>query len=225
MATDYCNSFKSRERKAAQTKTTEVTEKPKKKVAVTGNVKRKKKSEFQKFKENMLGNGDKSLKTYVIDDIVLPTVQRMFVDVVDSFNDAILDGIQMSLFGETMGSRSRGRRRTGMRRDYRGISERRSGYGRNDDYRTPRRRMETRSDYDFEELTFEKRADAQAVLEDMIDEVESSGMVTVGDLYEFAGMVPESTDFNYCWTSLRNARVVTDRDGFRLSLPYVKPVD
>lgn len=225
MATDYCNSFKSRERKAAQAKTTEVAEKPKKKVAVTGNVKRKKKSEFQKFKENILGNGDKSLKAYVVDEIMLPTIQRMFVDVVDSFNDAILDGIQMSLFGETMGSRSRGRRRTGMRRDYRGISERRSGYGRNDDYRTPRRRMETRSDYDFEELTFEKRADAQAVLEDMIDEVESSGMVTVGDLYEFAGMVPESTDYNYCWTSLRNARVVTDRDGFRLSLPYVKPVD
>lgn len=225
MATDYCNSFKSRERKAAQAKTTEVAEKPKKKVAVTGNVKRKKKSEFQKFKENILGNGDKSLKAYVVDEIMLPTIQRMFVDVVDSFNDAILDGIQMSLFGETMSSRSRGRRRTGMRRDYRGISERRSGYGRNDDYRTPRRRMETRSDYDFEELTFEKRADAQAVLEDMIDEVESSGMVTVGDLYEFAGMVPESTDYNYCWTSLRNARVVTDRDGFRLSLPYVKPVD
>lgn len=225
MATDYCNSFKSRERKAAQAKTTEVAEKPKKKVAVTGNVKRKKKSEFQKFKENILGNGDKSLKTYVVDEIMLPTIQRMFVDVVDSFNDAILDGIQMSLFGETMGSRSRGRRRIGMRRDYRGISERRSGYGRNDDYRTPRRRMETRSDYDFEELTFEKRADAQAVLEDMIDEVESSGMVTVGDLYEFAGMVPESTDYNYCWTSLRNARVVMDRDGFRLSLPYVKPVD
>lgn len=225
MATDYCNSFKSRERKAAQAKTTEVAEKPKKKVAVTGNVKRKKKSEFQKFKENILGNSDKSLKTYVVDEIMLPTIQRMFVDVVDSFNDAILDGIQMSLFGETMGSRSRGRRRTGMRRDYRGISERRSGYGRNDDYRTPRRRMETRSDYDFEELTFEKQADAQAVLEDMIDEVESSGMVTVGDLYEFAGMVPESTDYNYCWTSLRNARVVTDRDGFRLSLPYVKPVD
>ena len=225
MATDYCNSFKSRERKAAQAKTTEVAEKPKKKVAVTGNVKRKKKSEFQKFKENILGNGDKSLKSYVVDEIMLPTIQRMFVDVVDSFNDAILDGIQMSLFGETMGSRSRGRRRTGMRRDYRGISERRSGYRRNDDYRTPRRRMETRSDYDFEELTFEKRADAQAVLEDMIDEVESSGMVTVGDLYEFAGMVPESTDYNYCWTSLRNARVITDRDGFRLSLPYVKPVD
>ncbi len=225
MATDYCNSFKSREKKAAQAKTTEVSEKPKKKVAVTGNVKRKKKSEFQKFKENMLGDGDKSLKNYVVDDIILPTVQRMFVDVVDSFSDAVMDGLQMSLFGEVMGSRSRGgRRRSRSRMDYRGISERRSGVGR-DDFRSPRRRMESRSDYDFEELTFEKRSDAQAVLEDMIEEVETSGLVTVGDLYEFAGMVPESTDYNYCWTSLRNARVVTDRDGFRLSLPYVKPVD
>lgn len=227
MANDYCNSLKMRQQKRAEQTNTELKETTKKHAKVVeGEVKRKKKSEFQKFKESIIGNDETSLKRYVIDEIVKPTAQRMFVDVIDSFNDAILDNLQISIFGAPLNTRGRSRsRRRGSSFDYRGASERGRRSDRDYDRFSSRRRSDSRSVYDFEDVVFAKRSEAQLVLDNMLDVIEDGGLVTVGELYEFAGFVPENTDYNYGWTSLRNARIVTDRDGFRLDLPYIKPID
>lgn len=224
MANDYCNSLKMRQQKKIEQTNTELKETNRKHAKVVeGEVKRKKKSEFQKFKESIMGNDETSLKRYVIDEIVKPTAQRMFVDVIDSFNDAILDNLQISIFGAPLNTRGRSRSRgRGSSFDYRRASERGR---RSDRLSSSRRRMDSRSVYDFEDVVFAKRSEAQLVLDNMLDVVEDGGLVTVGELYEFAGLVPENTDYNYGWTSLRNARIVTDRDGFRLDLPYIKPID
>ena len=98
-------------------------------------------------------------------------------------------------------------RHNGTRFNYNSISRR------DDDDRGVRRPARS-STYDYSDLSFDNKEDAERVLETMCDIMDQFNYVSVGDMYDAAGQQTMSTDFDWGWTSLRSASVQRDREGY-----------
>lgn len=71
-----------------------------------------------------------------------------------------------------------------------------------------------------DDLVFDTRSRAEKVLNYMNEIIDKYGVVTVADMYDLADLAPTNyTDNLRGWTSLRNAKVVKVRDGFKIDLP------
>lgn len=148
-----------------------------------------------------------NVKSFVFMDIFVPMVKKAIVE-------AGIGVLEMIFYGETGGKRSRSR---DDRRSYRSYYE-----DRRDDRRD---RVETRSRFNYDDIVFETRGDAESVLEDMHDTVKRYGMVTVADMYDMADLTAPHTSSNYGWSSVRSAEVKRVRDGYVIDLPKAMPID
>lgn len=84
---------------------------------------------------------------------------------------------------------------------------------------------ETRGVFDYDELIYETRGDAESVLDRMFELIDSPyGRVTVGDLYDLSQVSPGSyVNCDYGWTNLSGSRVMRNADNtFSLYIP-IKP--
>lgn len=80
-----------------------------------------------------------------------------------------------------------------------------------------------RSSNNFREIIYDTQADANRVLDSMIDLVSTYGVASISDLYSFSGLSSDNfTNNDYGWTNMQGARVVRARDGYVLELP--KPI-
>lgn len=77
----------------------------------------------------------------------------------------------------------------------------------------------------FENPIFATRADAEAILENMLESIDKFGLVTVMDVYDMLGENTNFTDDRYGWTDLRRAEIRPYRGDFLLDLPRPKFVD
>jgi hypothetical protein len=60
----------------------------------------------------------------------------------------------------------------------------------------------------------------------MDDIINRYGVVSVGDLYDLAGISTTNYTVNkYGWTNIRSAHVVRTRDGYLLKLPRALPLN
>ena len=170
---------------------------------VQGKVRRKKKSEVRKWKDIFISEDVEDVKSYIIMDVIVPTIKN-----------TILDTVSMCLFGDTA-KRSRNHNTVSYNRDYSSAS--RSG-------RTNRRNA-TSSRYDFDDIIFDSRGEAEDVLDHMGEIMDAyNGVVTVADFYALAGVTGTWTDDNYGWTNLSRDTVQRTRDGFIINLPKAIPV-
>ena len=170
---------------------------------VQGKVRRKKKSEVRKWKDTFISKDAEDVKSYIIMDVIVPTIKN-----------TILDVVSMCLFGDTV-KRSRNHNTVSYNRDYSSASQ--SG-------RTNRRNT-TSSRYDFDDIIFDSRGEAEDVLDHMGEIMDAyNGVVTVADFYDLAGVTGTWTDNNYGWTNLSRATVQRTRDGFIINLPKAIPV-
>lgn len=180
---------------------------------VSGTVKTKKKSEARKFADVFITEDIHSVKTYVFSDVIVPAV-------VDLIEDIVVGGIRMVLRGDA-GSR---RDRRSKDRDYTNYSRFSSSRDRDRD-RDRDRRRESSSRFDYEELVFETRGDAEAVRDELEDVIEKYGMVTVADFYDMADRTAPYTANSYGWTNIRHADIVRTRDGYIIRLPRAAAID
>lgn len=92
-----------------------------------------------------------------------------------------------------------------------------------DDRRDDRRdygRPRAVSGFDYDDIVFDTRGDADLVLDQMESAINQYSLVSVADLYDLAGITCRSYTANkYGWTDLRGAKVVRVRDGYILELP------
>lgn len=197
------NSYKSKQAKA------EAEEKKIEKV-VHGKVKTRKKSEVSKFKDIFIAEDAANVKSYVFMDVLVPAIKK-------AIGDIVCDGINMILYGDTKHSGSRGSSNASYV-SYRSYSDR----GRDSSRRYSSSR---RSDYDLDDIILDTRGDAEDVLDRMSDLVSDYGIVKVADLYDLIGESCDYTANNYGWTSMRNARVIRVRDGYRIDLPRPMAID
>ena len=169
---------------------------------VSGNVKTKK-----RLAGKIFGGGDVSdVRDYLIDEVAIPGVKNLILDF-------IIGGATRLLGGKNRYSRSSGGASKISYRDY--YEQRDSG------------RAATVSGggrFDFEDIIFPTRTDAEAVRDQMDEVIARYGFVTVGDMYDMAGLQPPFTGQKYGWTTIVNSRVESVRDGYVIRLPKMTTI-
>lgn len=197
------NSFKAKEEKKDKKERTE------KQAVVSKTPKTRKKSEIQKAAGLFISEDASTVKEHLIQDVVIPTAKDLIVNV-------ITDAVNIIFWGST-------RRKSG--------SGSRIGYAsRFDEVRDPRDRdrdrRRDRTAIEYDDIIFDNRGDAEAVLANMDACLEQYGTVTVLDLFDFAGVTTHNYMADrYGWKNLSNAEVRRIRDGFIIDLPRAFPID
>jgi hypothetical protein len=78
--------------------------------------------------------------------------------------------------------------------------------------------------YSYDDITLGSRAEAERVLSCMDELMDEYGIVRVADMYDLVGVSGEYTDNHYGWTNIRNAEIVSTRDGYRIKMPRPLPI-
>ncbi len=197
------NSHSARERKQ------DGSSPPEKKLdkVVSGGAKTRKKSEVRKFANVFVPEDAENVKSYILMDVIVPGIKN-----------AIADVVSIMLFGEAgrLGGRGKGGSRVSYQKYYDDRRDDRRSYGR------PR----AAAGYEFDDIIFETRGDADLVLDQMEAAIDQYRMVSVADLYDLAGITCRSYTANkYGWTDLQTAKVVRTREGYILQLPRTVQID
>lgn len=171
--------------------------------------KRKKKSGIKKLGSMIISEDVDNVKSYIIMDVIVPSVKKAILDVVSN-------GIRMILYG-TVEDRDRAKSR---------FSEGRTSYRSfYDDNRNESRKSYYRSAYDFDDIIFPSRRKAEDVIDEMNRILREYRIVRVFDLYESADLTPNPTDAKYGWTDISSARIAEDYDGYVIRLPRPVPIE
>lgn len=182
---------------------------PKIEPVVTGTVSRRKTPLSKKFKETFIGGDAKSVGTYLLTEIIVPTIK-------DTVADIVSHGIEQMVFG---GNRSSVRR---------GATTRATGaaytaYNRvtqavKADPRVSISRQ-GRAMHDFDEIILGSRVEAEEVIDRLIDRIGKYEQASVADLYELVGITPKYTDDRWGWQEFHGMGVEYVRSGYLLKLP------
>lgn len=191
--------------KAPQTKPTNAPAEKKVEKVVKGKVKTKK-NEIRKFTDIFVAEDVSNVKSYLVMDVLIPAAKKLVSDVVR-------DGIDMLLYGEAHRRSSSGPS-TASYVNYNSVSTRR-----------PSTTVRSAARYNFDDIIIESRGEAEEVLTRMEELLATYGMVSVADLYDLVGITCDYTDNKYGWMDLRGADLDRTRDGYRLVLPRVVPLN
>lgn len=172
---------------------------------VKGQVKTKKKSEIGKIAGVFISEDVKNVKDYIVMDVLVPTIKKTIIGAIDM----ILNGGNATYTGRSSTSKVSYRKYYDEPRESHRSSE--------------SARVRTRFDYD--DIIFESRGEAEMALEEMHNVIERYGFVTVADLYDMADLTQPYTSNKYGWINIRNAEVVRVNGGYIIKLPKAAPID
>lgn len=183
---------------------------PEKKVekVITGTAKTKKKTGVTKLADIFIEDDVDSVKSYIVGDVIVPTIKKTIYDV-------ITGSLDMFFFGGTGGGgRARSTADKVSYRNYSSYSNKRES------------RPTTRTTgYSYDEIVLDSRGEAEEVLTRMDELVSTYGIVSVADFYDLVGVTCQYTDNKYGWTNIRNAQVMRVRDGYMIKMPKAMPLD
>lgn len=207
------NSHKAREERKQKAATTTPVPEDKRvsKAVVSGKVKVKE-DKVRKLTDIFISEDVGNVKSYIIYDVLIPTIKKTLYDIV-------VNSLDISLFGGRGGKRSNADKVSF--RDYNSMSRRDR-----DDRDRDRDRGSSRSGgvHSYDSIVFDTRGDAEVVLERMDELLETYEQVRVADLFELVGKTGDWTDNNYGWVNLRNADIVRVYDGYKIKLPRAQPL-
>lgn len=199
--------YKPNSHKSKEAYQKEMTKQKTKKV-VSAPVRTKKKSEFQKIAGAFISEDVDNVKSYIIGEVLIPTIKK-------AVSEIITTAIDMLLYGDAEHNKKRSGETS------------RFSYGNcyveND--RGIRTRQKTKTGYNFENIVFNNRGDAEKVLANMDELISRYGLVSVADLYDLVGITGNYTDDKYGWTDIHEAYVYRIRDGWAIKLPRAYPLD
>lgn len=171
---------------------------------ISGNVKTKKKSGLKQLANNMFAEDCESVKSYILMEVLLPTISDGVVDILKKSIDAI--------FGRKSNKSDSRASRVSYRSYYDDANNRR-------DYDRARTR------YDYNDIIFDTRGEAEEVLERMDELVDTYGNASVADFYDLVGVTGKYTDNKYGWKDIHTAKIVrVSGDGYMIKLPMVTPL-
>lgn len=178
---------------------------------VSGTTRTKKKSSTHKLADIFIAKDVSDVKSYVVMDVIIPAIKDLVYDIVTN-------GVDMILFN--------GERRSGKKRNSASKISYGSYYRSSEDRDRRDSRRTTHNGFDYDDIIFDNRGDAVAVLTAMEDVIDQFGVASVGDLYDLAEISTNNYAINkYGWSDLRSAQVVRVRDGYMLKLPRALPLN
>lgn len=171
----------------------------------TGTVKTKKKTMGRKILDTFLSEKLDDVGDYIRYNVFGPGVKSLIYEVV-------LSTFSMMFWGEANVGRRDRRDGSGRRAYDRAYDDRRAQIGR-DRGRRPA--------YDYDDIFFETREDAERVLDRLYEQLDRYGKARVADLYEAAGISAGGnyTVNYYGWYSLRGSGTYPTSEGWALELP------
>ena len=172
---------------------------------VKGTVETRIRNGVTKLKDVFVNEDAKNIKSYIFSDVLVPAIKKLLYDIVN-------DGASMLLFGNT----SSGRKKTiGSNVSYRQFY----------DSKVEDRRPVSSSRFDYDDLIFESRGEAEAALSKMDEVIDAYGTVSVADLYDMCELTAPYTSNKYGWSNIQTAEVARLRDGgYVLKLPRALPI-
>ena len=185
------------------------TEEKKVTKVVNGPVKTKR-NDVRKLADIFISEDISNVKSYIFMDVLVPAIKKAIYDIVTN-------GIDMFLYG---GSGKGRNNQPGTKVSYRNYYEQKSngGYRASDNVRQS-------NAFDYDDIVFNNRGEAEAALQQMKDIVARYGIVTVNDLYEMTPLSAPYTSQKYGWMDVSNVDIVRVRDGYILKLPRAVPID
>lgn len=169
-------------------------------------------------KKSRLGESFEHMWKYVTMDVLLPAAK-------DMVSDAVAQGVDQLLFGESRGG---GARRRSNKQNQGYISYNRyTPAAKKAAEPTARRQISdrTRANHAFDDIILDTRNDAEAVLDRLYDLVGQFDIATVSDLYALIGVKSKYTDEAWGWTDMRGAQVRRVRSGYLLDIPAPEFLD
>ena len=175
------------------------------KKVVQGTAKVRKKSGIHSLTDSLISDDAGNVKSYLRDDVLIPGIKKILYTIIsESAHMIFLGGVGSTKAG-------------GSKISYRDFY----------DQKTVSRRPETtRNRFDHDDILFESRGEAEAVLDEMIEVIGKYGFVTVADMYDMAQLSQPYTSNRYGWTNLSSAEVKRAiGGGYILDLPKAKPIE
>ena len=169
-----------------------------------------KKNEVRKLADIFISEDVANVKNYIFMDVLVPAIKKAIYDIVTN-------GIDMFLYGSSGRTKSNS---SGTKVSYRNYYEQKNNNG----YRGSEN---TRSNnaFDYDDIVFNNRGEAEAVKEQMQATIGRYGVVTVADLYDMADLSAPYTSQKYGWMDVSGAEAIRVRDGYILKLPRAVPID
>ena len=171
-------------------------------------------NELRKFADIFISEDVTNVKNYIFMDVLVPAVKKAIYDIVTN-------GIDMFLYGGTGKGRTSS---SGAKISYRNYYDQKSNQ--NSGYRGSEN-TQNRNGFDYEDIVFSNRGDAEMVKQQMRDVINRYGVVTIADMYDMAdpNLTPPYTSHKYGWMDVSSAEAVRVRDGYILKLPRAVPID
>lgn len=185
------------------------TEEKKVTKVVNGPVKTKR-NDVRKLADIFISEDISNVKSYIFMDVLVPAIKKAIYDIVTN-------GIDMFLYG---GSGKGRNNQPGAKVSYRNYYEQKNNGG----YRTSDNSRQSNA-FDYDDIVFNNRGEAEAALQQMKDIIARYGIVTVNDLYEMTPLSAPYTSQKYGWMDVSNVDIVRVRDGYILKLPRAVPID
>lgn len=177
---------------------------------VNGNVKTKKKTKADEFADDFIAQSMTSVVSDIFTEVLLPSFKNMI-------SDAVKSGIDRLLYGDSS-YRKNSNNTPASKISYNKYYTEQSAY-------KPDVPVRIRETYDYNNIVFNSRGDAEAVLMSMDELISKYEVVRVADLYDLAGITGNYTDYKYGWTDIRSARIERIRDGYIIRMPKALPLD
>lgn len=171
---------------------------------VRGAVKTKKKSEISKFADVFIAEDFHTVMSYAFTEVFIPGAKRIIRDV-------LVEGVDM-LFGTTGRSKGSNGASVSYAKFY-------------DKDRRPGDSSVARTRFNYDDIIFESRGEAEAVLDEMVNVIDTYGFVRVADLYDMAGLTQPYTSNKFGWSNISKAEAVRVNGGYILKLPKALPMD
>lgn len=197
----------------SKTDAVSATEKPSEapKPVVQGKVSHKKQPVGKRLRESLGLEETRTVGDYLVWDVLVPALK-------DTVAEVVKKGIDVFLYGGTSSAPKKGGKKSHV--SYEGYY---SGSNRGD-YKSYK--GDRRASTDFRDFVFDERRDADVVLNEMCEIVDTYGFCKVSDFYSLVGETERTyTDHGYGWDALGSASVERVRDGWVLDLPRPIPLN
>lgn len=171
---------------------------------IQSKVERRKQKTSKKILNALIGDDIPDVKEHIIWDVMIPSIR-------DTIRNSLINVIE-SIFG---GGASNNHQ-NGSYISYSSISN---------PSVSNRTNRSGRSLYDYDEIIFSNRGEADAVLQQLIYSIKRYGYVSILDYYDMVGVRTRPSDANYGWINLNNASVERVSGGYLLRLPQAMPID
>lgn len=171
-------------------------------------------NELRKFADIFISEDVSSVKNYIFMDVLVPAIKKAIYDIVTN-------GVDMFLYGGSGRTKSSGP--SGTKVSYRNFYDQKNN-PQNNGYRGSES-IKTRNGFEYEDIVFSNRGDAEAVKQQMQAALAKYGVLTVADLYDMVDQSPPYTSNKYGWSDLSSAEVIRVHGDYMIKLPRATPID